>query len=381
MAAAYPDPDKDGQPDSTSLSTTCLVCEDDYIEPKMLPCAHRLCRKCLVTWLTSSKSAPACPLCQQAIKKKPTRQLAASASDQKANSSLDAILDDLPTDIVLAALVSCTKKLRPPVFCDVCNRRETATDLCLECGDRLCSGCLKYHSAMGATRNHDVKKISTLTPRDLAFSRREMCSIHPDQYLEVYCPSHGQPLCFKCSAADHKSCKPAETVADAAKRQRGIVEAQVGKLNQAIADVKRGEYVYTESVKKCTADLAALIIRLNEALKAREKQLQAQIASTQMPLKQDLQRNGKELEEWKTQAAANKVLVTEMMLSASDVSLLRVSGSLAARAARLTADVTRSLAETRNQRLVLDIDQYDVLRVEELLRDLGTVELTEQKQV
>lgn len=29
----------------------CAVCHEEFTEPKILPCTHRVCRTCLLTWL------------------------------------------------------------------------------------------------------------------------------------------------------------------------------------------------------------------------------------------------------------------------------------------------------------------------------------------
>nr|KAG5712427.1 hypothetical protein BaRGS_011401 [Batillaria attramentaria] len=44
----------------------CPVCHEEFSQPKILPCAHLLCRDCLVTWLKSEGEAE-CPLCRCAI--------------------------------------------------------------------------------------------------------------------------------------------------------------------------------------------------------------------------------------------------------------------------------------------------------------------------
>ena len=160
-----------------------------------------------------------------------------------------------------------------------------------------------------------------------------------------------------------------------------VIQTQVDKLTQAMSDVKRRQFVYADSKKKCSADLAAVTHRLIEAVKGRQGQLKTQIADTQMPLKEVLQKRGRDLEDWQSLAAGNKSLVADMLLSANDANVLRVSGSLATRAARLAADVTQAMAEATDQRVVLDVDQYDVLKVEELLRHLGSVSTAEPEQV
>ena len=41
----------------------CSVCHELFTEPKLLPCGHHLCRRCLVSWMKIQEEAH-CPLCQ-----------------------------------------------------------------------------------------------------------------------------------------------------------------------------------------------------------------------------------------------------------------------------------------------------------------------------
>ena len=94
-----------------------------------------------------------------------------------------------------------------------------------------------------------------------------------------------------------------------------------------------------------------------------------------LPLEGQLRQRKEEVDESRWLVSANHQLVSDSLLCAGDVNLLRVSGSLAARAARLAADLSTPADLPALQKAVLCVDQYDVLRIEELLRDLGSVEL------
>jgi hypothetical protein len=147
-----------------------------------------------------------------------------------------------------------------------------------------------------------------------------------------------------------------------------VIEQQTEKLIQAMANVKRQQYNLCENCKsKCQDTLSATFQRLNEAVQGREQQLRKQLEDVQMPLAAELQKKGSAIGDWQTMAAANKSLVAEMLHAASDVNLLQMSGTLAARSARLAVDVTRVGQRSANDQLVLEVDQHDVLKVEEIL--------------
>nr|KAG5712432.1 hypothetical protein BaRGS_011406 [Batillaria attramentaria] len=71
----------------------CPVCHEEFSQPKILPCAHLLCRDCLVTWLKSEGDAE-CPLCRCAI----------VAASERGSKSCEEVADGLPTDLAMAAL-------------------------------------------------------------------------------------------------------------------------------------------------------------------------------------------------------------------------------------------------------------------------------------
>jgi hypothetical protein len=139
-----------------------------------------------------------------------------------ADAPLSNIVDALPTDAVLSCLVECAKKLQPPVVCEACQNRETAEAFCLQCNEGLCDPWTKYHKNMSATRRHEVVPLASLTPQRLSVSKQEFCPEHPDVILDLYCPTHAQPLCSRCFSTNHRECSNVESIADAAKRQRQV---------------------------------------------------------------------------------------------------------------------------------------------------------------
>lgn len=50
---------------------TCVICKEIMLEPRILPCAHRLCSICLQSLISSSNDDKKCPTCRSPFKNSP----------------------------------------------------------------------------------------------------------------------------------------------------------------------------------------------------------------------------------------------------------------------------------------------------------------------
>ena len=138
----------------------CPVCHELFTNPKLLPCGHLLCRHCLISWL-QSKAEAHCPLCRCVI---------VDPKERTDGKSLEDIADGFPTDLAMAALVESQQLLNKDHSCQACVT-QTATSICLHCGDLLCAHCVIIHKRMSMLRHHTVEELSSLTAEKLAASR------------------------------------------------------------------------------------------------------------------------------------------------------------------------------------------------------------------
>nr|KAG5707953.1 hypothetical protein BaRGS_025091 [Batillaria attramentaria] len=173
----------------------CAVCHEDFTDPKILPCAHLICRDCLVTWLKSDNEDQ-CPLCRCAI----------VHPIERASKSCEDIADAFPTDLAMAALVESARILSKDHVCCVCVN-VVATSICLHCGDLLCQSCTNAHAKLSMSRHHKVESLLSLTPERLSASRPASCSAHTDRAPELFCPTHGVSVCLLCAMSDHQDCR------------------------------------------------------------------------------------------------------------------------------------------------------------------------------
>lgn len=175
----------------------CPACQKYYTEPKILPCSHLLCRDCLVKLMKRSPNA-ACPVCSSAI----VHILDFHTTDW------DDYVDSLPTHFAMAAITQSIAMLSDKHLCY--NHSEVrALSLCLNCSLKMCGRCAEVHISLPLSRLHRVKELGKLTPEKLAASLQAPCAIHPGKTCDIFCITHGVPICRACATLQHRGCSTA----------------------------------------------------------------------------------------------------------------------------------------------------------------------------
>lgn len=129
----------------------CPVCRDVVIKPKMTPCEHVFCQKCLKLWLENSSS---CPLCRHAVQlseaKTPPRQFHAELSRLRVRCSFNS--KGCSEEMELGKLGRHEKVCRfrgPRCSSNACKRPLQHSDDSEEPGKKIrkfcCKSCLEEH--------------------------------------------------------------------------------------------------------------------------------------------------------------------------------------------------------------------------------------------
>ena len=212
----------------TESPQECPLCHEDYTDPKILPCAHLVCQKCVLSWLETQSNQAGCPLCRQPI----------LSSTEQGQGDLPTLVDALPTDHTTKVKIESQKILSASDMCTICDNDSAATFFCFECDTKLCSSCSKVHSKLPSTSDHAVKELSSLTTKQLAADRRFPCNNHQQKAAELYCSCHEELICFLCATSTHRKCAGVEAVAVSATTQRKELEEQNQRLRQKEAALK-----------------------------------------------------------------------------------------------------------------------------------------------
>ena len=205
----------------------CPVCHEDYTDPKILPCTHLVCQKCVLSWLKTKGNQAGCPLCRRSI-------LSYTEEDQEDFSTS---VDALPTDYATKIKIESQKTLSASDICDVCDRDLAASSFCLQCDTKLCRSCSKVHHNLPCSSDHVVEELSSLTAEQLAANRRFPCSTHHEKAAEGYCSSHEELICFLCAMSTHQKCAGVDEIAGSVMTQRKEMEDQNKRLRQKEASL------------------------------------------------------------------------------------------------------------------------------------------------
>ena len=199
----------------------CHICMEPYASPKMLPCLHTYCCKCLEGYVETKHAVETfpCPTCQSQIVLPP--------------SGVDGLKNNFFLTNLQEAVTRMSLKDTSPKgthFCDNCDDSTThACEWCHECETYLCSDCKSAHSRMKATKLHTTITVEEAlkNPTKNAAPKKipTYCEKHPAEEIKLYCLQCDQPLCITCKITIHDGHRSTE-VSNAAEQQRDVI----GKL-------------------------------------------------------------------------------------------------------------------------------------------------------
>ena len=205
----------------------CPVCHEDYVDPKILPCTHLLCQKCVLSWLETKGNQAGCPLCHRSI----------LSYTEEGQGDFSASVDALPTDYAMKIKIESQKTLNALNVCNVCEGDSVAVSFCLQCDTKLCRSCSKVHHNLPCSSDHVVEELFSLTAEQLAAKRQFPCNAHQEKAVELYCSSHEELICFPCAASTHRKCAGVDEIAGSATTLRQEMEEQNKRLRQKEASL------------------------------------------------------------------------------------------------------------------------------------------------
>ena len=111
---------------------------------------------------------------------------------------------------------------------------------CQTCNEYLCKTCLAVHRKQSATRNHSIlgkdELLNNKTKSDDTCS--EVCTIHAQEILTLFCKIHDVVGCTECMALDHKTCD-IERVSNVSDIYEDVEKEIVQELEQFGREIKQ----------------------------------------------------------------------------------------------------------------------------------------------
>ena len=175
---------------------TCPICQEHYTEPKVLPCLHYYCKKCILKLAlrTQSDKSFHCPECH-------------------CEATLpEGGVDNLKTAFFANHLKSKVTTLqivhgKVEVNCEYCTVSSNAEAFCRQCSCFICNECVQLHSKVRSQLSHEVASLKDLKhgqakPIAVEEPPTEMCTIHKQPFI-IFCSDCEKLICQHCTLKDH----------------------------------------------------------------------------------------------------------------------------------------------------------------------------------
>ena len=178
---------------------TCAVCQEHYTEPKVLPCLHYYCKKCILKLAlrTASNQPFPCPECR------------------KETTLPEGGVDELKTAFFvhrMEAMYSTVERIhgKVEVKCEGCTSGSNAVSFCRQCTAFICKACVEPHQRMKMFEGHNVVSMLDLkvgkakAAINIAKTAAPVkCKIHKKS-LKLYCFNCDRVICRDCTVKDHR---------------------------------------------------------------------------------------------------------------------------------------------------------------------------------
>jgi len=255
----------------------CSICTEVFTDPRVLPCIHTFCLKCLLNYGKDKQpgDSMACPMCRKEF---------TIPDDGLSGTQKNFFMEKL----VHVRKLSAGHDVQH-IPCDVCNSGEAragetvkpASKYCVQCQQKYCEQCSLYHRKMKSSSNHtqvdigkeseSVEHISKMSPA--------MCEQHKSEEIKVFCQECRVAICMMCFIKSHKThdCSDIEEVSD---NLRGLVVTDTDKVTSLL---KKTEELFPR-LEKEKSDVIKHLAGIADEINAAADKLIAAIQSDKQKL-------------------------------------------------------------------------------------------------
>uniref|UniRef100_UPI0037E8A00E E3 ubiquitin-protein ligase TRIM33 isoform X2 n=1 Tax=Semicossyphus pulcher TaxID=241346 RepID=UPI0037E8A00E len=270
-----------------NLLDTCAVCKQSLqsrdCEPKLLPCLHSFCLKCIPQPDRQISVQVPGPHGQADTHIVNVMRCVVCHQDYKQSDIID---NYFVKDTTEATSTSDEKSAQ---VCTSCEDNAGTIGFCVECGEWLCKTCVEAHQRVKITKDH---KIHTKEDADAASEsvgasgqRPVFCPIHKQEPLKLFCETCDTLTCRDCQLLEHKEHRY-QFLEEAFQNQKGIIETSVAKLQEkknyvhySVSQVQSRLKELNETHRKVEHEIKIAVFTLINEINKKGKSLLQQLES------------------------------------------------------------------------------------------------------
>ena len=338
---------------------TCAVCGCRFDDPRVFPCLHTYCRKCVES-LAQQKSAGAdseekddlkvvCPVC--GVPPGPKEGCEGELPKYPFFTNVTKLLE----------VYKASAGLSQPLTCENGQDSNPASGRCLDCDAYLCDSCLELHKM----RSSSTEKHVTVTLDEIkesggrCLSRPRNCEKH-EKELKLYCRTCAKLMCDSCSAseADHHSSHECDLVSDIQAEARKKLNDSLSSVRQLVERAKAEKQKAAVLMEKHKENVEGIHRKVDETiggvvqlLKERQKEIHHEIDAEAKKEEDAISADINNAELTLTRLAGGIDFANRLIQSACGTDLVSV--------ARQTIDQCEKLTTVRIENKITEISEWD----------------------
>uniref|UniRef100_A0A8C9Z448 RING-type E3 ubiquitin transferase n=1 Tax=Sander lucioperca TaxID=283035 RepID=A0A8C9Z448_SANLU len=267
---------------------TCPVCHLNFHsrEPKLLPCLHSFCKKCLPS-----------PSRNLAMVEPPNSQVDSATKPRE--SVLNVIRcpvcrqECMEVDVMENAFVKDSVEApsstveRQVQLCMTCDDSTEAAGFCVDCVEYLCATCVEAHQRVKFTKDHTIRQKAEVSKEvhGMSTQRPMFCDIHKQEPLKLFCETCDLLTCRDCQLVKHKDHnyqfledayknhkRHMESMTHQLQEKKKLIEDISNSINNGLLQVDQNRTSVHNEIKK---SICSLILEINKKGKMLVNQLEA----------------------------------------------------------------------------------------------------------
>nr|XP_020468284.1 E3 ubiquitin-protein ligase TRIM33 isoform X2 [Monopterus albus] len=272
-------------PAPVNLLDTCAVCKQSLqsrdCEPKLLPCLHSFCLKCIPQPERQISVQVPGPHGQTDTHIVNVMRCSVCHQDYKQSDIIDNYFVKDTTE------ATSTSDEKAAQVCTSCEDNAGTIGFCVECGEWLCKTCVEAHQRVKITKDHKIctKEDADATSESVGTSgqRPVFCPIHKQEPLKLFCETCDTLTCRDCQLLEHKEHRY-QFLEEAFQNQKGIIETSMAKLQEkknyvhySVSQVQSRIKELNETHKKVEHEIKIAVFTLINEINKKGKSLLQQL--------------------------------------------------------------------------------------------------------